>query len=122
MEEQSLKRLIRKITQATRETPDVTSNLLLTDGKNPCHYRCKCRVIWTDGAEKGYTGVVGKLTDITDDYMVMENVREEGLKVLEKDRSADFMTDLRNAASLQMERKRGFCFSTCRYPMIWSDM
>ena len=90
VEEQSLKRLIRKITQATRETPDVTSNLLLTDGKNPCHYRCKCRVIWTDGAEKGYTGVVGKLTDITDDYMVMENVREEGLKVLEKDRSAEF--------------------------------
>ena len=90
VEEQSLKRLIRKITQATRETPDVTSNLFLTDGKNPCHYRCKCRVIWTDGAEKGYTGVVGKLTDITDDYMVMENVREEGLKVLEKDRSADF--------------------------------
>lgn len=90
VEEQSLKRLIRKITQATRETPDVVSNLLLTDGKNPCHYRCKCRVIWTDGAEKGYTGVVGKLTDITDDYMVMENVREEGLKVLEKDRSAEF--------------------------------
>lgn len=90
VEEQFLKRLIRKITQATRETPDVTSNLFLTDGKNPCHYRCKCRVIWTDGAEKGYTGVVGKLTDITDDYMVMENVREEGLKVLEKDRSAEF--------------------------------
>ena len=90
VEEQSLKRLIRKINQATRETPDVTSNLLLTDGKNPCHYRCECRVIWTDGAEKGYTGVVGKLTDITDDYMVMENVREEGLKVLEKDRSAEF--------------------------------
>ena len=90
VEEQSLKRLIRKITQATRETPDVTSNLLLTDGKNPCHYRCECRVIWTDGAEKGYTGVVGKLTDITDDYMVMENVREEGLKVLKKDRSAEF--------------------------------
>ena len=90
VEEQSLKRLIRKITQAPRETPDVTSNLLLTDGKNPCHYRCECRVIWTDGAEKGYTGVVGKLTDITDDYMVMENVREEGLKVLEKDRSAEF--------------------------------
>ena len=90
VEEQSLKRLIRKITQATLETPDVTSNLFLTDGKNPCHYRCKCRVIWTDGAEKGYTGVVGKLTDITDDYMVMENVREEGLKVLEKDRSAEF--------------------------------
>lgn len=90
VEEQSLKRLIRKITQATRETPDVTSNLLLTDGKNPCPYRCECRVIWTDGAEKGYTGVVGKLTDITDDYMVMENVREEGLKVLEKDRSAEF--------------------------------
>ena len=90
VEEQSLKRLIRKITQATRETPDVTSNLFLTDGKNPCHYRCKCRVIWTDGAEKGSTGVVGKLTDITDDYMVMENVREEGLKVLEKDRSAEF--------------------------------
>ena len=90
VEEQSLKRLIRKITQATRETPDVTSNLFLTDGKNPCHYRCECRVIWTDGAEKGYTGVVGKLTDITDDYMVMENVREEGLKVLEKDRSAEF--------------------------------
>ena len=90
VEEQSLKRLIRKITQATRETPDVTSNLFLTDGKNPCHYRCKCRVIWNDGAEKGYTGVVGKLTDITDDYMVMENVREEGLKVLEKDRSAEF--------------------------------
>ena len=90
VEEQSLKRLIRKITQATRETPDVTSNLFLTDGKNPCHYRCKCRVIWTDGAEKGYTGVVGKLTDITDDYMVMENVREVGLKVLEKDRSAEF--------------------------------
>lgn len=90
VEEQSLKRLIRKITQATRETPDVVSNLLLTDGKNPCHYRCKCRVIWTDGAEKGYTGIVGKLTDITDDYMVMENVREEGLKVLEKDRSAEF--------------------------------
>lgn len=90
VEEQSLKRLIRKITQATRETPDVTSNLLLTDGKNLCHYRCECRVIWTDGAEKGYTGVVGKLTDITDDYMVMENVREEGLKVLEKDRSAEF--------------------------------
>ena len=90
VEEQSLKRLIRKITQATRETPDVTSNLFLTDGKNPCHYRCKCRVTWTDGAEKGYTGVVGKLTDITDDYMVMENVREEGLKVLEKDRSAEF--------------------------------
>ena len=90
VEEQSLKRLIRKITQATRETPDVTSNLFLTDGKNPCHYRCKCRVIWTDGAEKGYTGIVGKLTDITDDYMVMENVREEGLKVLEKDRSAEF--------------------------------
>ena len=90
VEEQSLKRLIRKITQATRETPDVASNLFLTDGKNPCHYRCQCRVIWTDGAEKGYTGVVGKLTDITDDYMVMENVREEGLKVLEKDRSAEF--------------------------------
>ena len=90
VEEQSLKRLIRKITQATRETPDVVSNLLLTDGKNPCHYRCQCRVIWTDGAEKGYTGIVGKLTDITDDYMVMENVREEGLKVLEKDRSAEF--------------------------------
>lgn len=90
VEEQSLKRLIRKITQATRETPDVVSNLFLTDGKNPCHYRCQCRVIWTDGAEKGYTGVVGKLTDITDDYMVMENVREEGLKVLEKDRSAEF--------------------------------
>ena len=90
VEEQSLKRLIRKITQATRETPDVASNLLLTDGKNPCHYRCQCRVIWTDGAEKGYTGIVGKLTDITDDYMVMENVREEGLKVLEKDRSAEF--------------------------------
>lgn len=90
VEEQSLKRLIRKITQATRETPDVASNLFLTDGKNPCHYRCECRVIWTDDAEKGYTGVVGKLTDITDDYMVMENVREEGLKVLEKDRSAEF--------------------------------
>lgn len=90
VEEQSLKRLIRKIIQATRETPDVVSNLLLTDGKNPCHYRCECRVIWTDGAEKGYTGIVGKLTDITDDYMVMENVREEGLKVLEKDRSAEF--------------------------------
>lgn len=90
VEEQSLKRLIRKITQATRETPDVVSNLFLTDGKNPCHYRCQCRVIWTDGAEKGYTGIVGKLTDITDDYMVMENVREEGLKVLEKDRSAEF--------------------------------
>ena len=90
VEEQSLKRLIRKITQATRETPDVTSNLLLTDGKNPCHYRCQCRVIWTDGAEKGYTGVVGKLTDITDDYTVMETVREEGMKVLKKDRSAEF--------------------------------
>ena len=90
VEEQSLKRLIRKLTQATRETTDVVSNLLLTDGKNPCHYRCQCRVIWTDGAEKGYTGIVGKLTDITDDYMVMENVREEGLKVLEKDRSAEF--------------------------------
>ena len=90
VEEQSLKRLIRKITQVTRETPDVASNLFLTDGKNPCHYRCECRVIWTDDAEKGYTGVVGKLTDITDDYMVMETVREEGLKVLEKDRSAEF--------------------------------
>lgn len=90
VEEQSLKRLIRKITQATRETPDVVSNLLLKDGKNPCHYRCECRVIWTDGAEKGYTGVVGKLTDITDDYTVMETVREEGMKVLKKDRSAEF--------------------------------
>ena len=90
VEEQSLKRLIRKITQATRETPDVVSNLLLKDGKSPCHYRCECRVIWTDGAEKGYTGVVGKLTDITDDYTVMETVREEGLKVLKKDRSAEF--------------------------------
>ena len=90
VEEQSLKRLIRKITQATREKPDVTSNLFLKDGKSPCHYRCECRVIWTDGAEKGYTGVVGKLTDITDDYMVMETVREEGLKVLKKDRSAEF--------------------------------
>ena len=125
VEEQSLKRLIRKITQATRETPDVVSNLLLTDGKNPCHYRCECRVIWTDGAEKGYTGVVGKLTDITDDYTVMENVREEGLKVLKKDRSAEFSSfydRFKNAASPQMERKRGFCFSTCRSPMIWSDM
>lgn len=90
VEEQSLKRLIRKITQATRETPDVSSNLLLKDGKSPCHYRCECRVIWTDGAEKGYTGVVGKLTDITGDYTVMETVREEGLKVLKKDRSAEF--------------------------------
>ena len=90
VEEQSLKRLIRKITQATREMPDVTSNIFLKDGKGPCHYRCECRVIWTDGAEKGYTGVVGKLTDITDDYMVMETVREEGLKVLKKDRSAEF--------------------------------
>ena len=90
VEEQSLKRLIRKITQATRETPDVVSNLLLKDGKNPCHYRCECRVIWTDGSEKGYTGVVGKLTDITDDYTVMETVREEGMKVLKKDRSAEF--------------------------------
>ena len=90
VEEQSLKRLIRKITQATRETPDVVSNLLLKDGKNPCHYRCECRVIWTDGFEKGYTGVVGKLTDITDDYTVMETVREEGMKVLKKDRSAEF--------------------------------
>ena len=90
VEEQSLKRLIRKITQATRETPDVSSNLFLKDGKSPCHYRCECRVIWTDGAEKGYTGVVGKLTDITDDYTVMETVREEGLKVLKKDRSAEF--------------------------------
>lgn len=90
VEEQSLKRLIRKITQATRETPDVVSNLLLKDGKSPCHYRCECRVIWTDGSEKGYTGVVGKLTDITDDYTVMETVREEGLKVLKKDRSAEF--------------------------------
>ncbi len=26
------------------------------------------------------------------------------------------MTYLRNAASLQMERKHGFCFSTCRSP------
>ena len=90
VEEQSLKRLIRKITQATRETPDVVSNLLLKDGKSPCHYRCECRVIWTDGSEKGYTGVVGKLTDITDDYTVMETVREEGMKVLKKDRSAEF--------------------------------
>lgn len=90
VEEQSLKRLIRKITQATRETPDVVSNLFLKDGKSPCHYRCECRVIWTDGAEKGYTGVVGKLTDITDDYTVMETVQEEGLKVLKKDRSAEF--------------------------------
>ena len=90
VEEQSLKRLIRKITQATREMPDVTSNIFLKDGKGPCHYRCECRVIWADGDQKGYTGVVGKLTDITDDYMVMENVREEGLKVLEKDRSAEF--------------------------------
>ena len=90
VEEQSLKRLIRKITRATRETPDVVSNLLLKDGKNPCHYRCECRVIWTDGSEKGYTGVVGKLTDITDDYTVMETVREEGMKVLKKDRSAEF--------------------------------
>ena len=90
VEEQSLKRLIRKITQATREMPDVTSNIFLKDGKGPCHYRCECRVIWADGDQKGYTGVVGKLTDITDDYMVMENVREEGLKVLKKDRSAEF--------------------------------
>ena len=90
VEEQSLKRLIRKITQATREMPDVTSNIFLKDGKGHCHYRCECRVIWADGDQKGYTGVVGKLTDITDDYMVMENVREEGLKVLEKDRSAEF--------------------------------
>ena len=104
VEEQSLKRLIRKITQATREKPDVASNLLLTDGKNPRHYRCKCRVIWTDGAEKGYTGVVGKLTDITDDYMVMETVREEGLKVLKKDRSAEF--------SSFYDRFKKFGFST----------
>lgn len=90
VEEQSLKRLIRKITQATREMPDVTSNIFLKDGKGPCHYRCECRVIWADGDQKGYTGVVGKLTDITDDYMVMETVREEGLKVLKKDRSAEF--------------------------------
>ena len=90
VEEQSLKRLIRKITQATREMPDVTSNIFLKDGKGPCHYRCECRVIWADGDQKGYTGVVGKLTDITDDYMVMETVLEEGLKVLKKDRSAEF--------------------------------
>lgn len=90
VEEQSLKRLIRKITQATREMLDVTSNIFLKDGKGPCHYRCECRVIWADGDQKGYTGVVGKLTDITDDYMVMETVREEGLKVLKKDRSAEF--------------------------------
>ena len=90
VEEQSLKRLIRKITQATREMPDMTSNIFLKDGKGPCHYRCECRVIWADGDQKGYTGVVGKLTDITDDYMVMETVREEGLKVLKKDRSAEF--------------------------------
>lgn len=90
VEEQSLKRLIRKITQATREMPDVTSNIFLKDGKGPCHYRCECRVIWAGGDQKGYTGVVGKLTDITDDYMVMETVREEGLKVLKKDRSAEF--------------------------------
>lgn len=90
VEEQSLKRLIQKITQATREMPDVTSNIFLKDGKGPCHYRCECRVIWADGDQKGYTGVVGKLTDITDDYMVMETVREEGLKVLKKDRSAEF--------------------------------
>lgn len=90
VEEQSLKRLIRKITQATREMPDVTSNIFLKDGKGPCHYRCECRVIWADGDQKGYAGVVGKLTDITDDYMVMETVREEGLKVLKKDRSAEF--------------------------------
>ena len=90
VEVQSLKRLIRKITQATREMPDVTSNIFLKDGKGPCHYRCECRVIWADGDQKGYTGVVGKLTDITDDYMVMETVREEGLKVLKKDRSAEF--------------------------------
>lgn len=90
VEEQSLKRLIRKITQATREMPDVTSNIFLKDGKGPCHYRCECKVIWADGDQKGYTGVVGKLTDITDDYMVMETVREEGLKVLKKDRSAEF--------------------------------
>ena len=70
--------------------PDVTSNIFLKDGKGPCHYRCECKVIWADGDQKGYTGVVGKLTDITDDYMVMETVREEGLKVLKKDRSAEF--------------------------------
>ncbi|MFR8312553.1 MAG: hypothetical protein ACLVBP_09525 [Ruminococcus sp.] len=55
--------------------------------------------------------------------MVMENVREEGLKVLEKDRSAEFSSFYDRFKKCgfiyQMERKHGFASSTCRSPMIW---
>ena len=75
----SLERLLKKIGQATRETPNVVSDIQLLDGNKPERYRCDCKVIWGVENQNEYTCVIGKLTDIDEDYEVVSVAREAAL-------------------------------------------
>lgn len=87
IEKGSLDRLLRKIGQATREKPNVVSDIQVIDGKTPERYRCDCKVIWASDEKQEYTGVVGKLTDVDSDYSVVSAARDAAMK---HSRSAEF--------------------------------
>lgn len=75
----SLERLLKKIRQATREKPKVVGDIQMIDGKKPERYRCDCKVIWASDDRSEFTGVVGRLTDIDEDYNIVNAVKEAAL-------------------------------------------
>ena len=87
IESGSLERLLNKIRQATREKPNIVSDIQLIDGKKPVRYRCDCKVIWASDERSEFTGVVGRLTDIDEDYNVVNAVKEAAVS---HSRSATF--------------------------------
>ncbi|MDD5804729.1 HD domain-containing phosphohydrolase [Blautia sp. HCP3S3_H10_1] len=80
IEEGSLERLLNKIRQATRERPNVVSDIQVKDGRKPERYRCDCKMIWASDDSKEYTGVVGKLTDIDEDYSIVSAAKDAALE------------------------------------------
>ena len=79
VEAASLERLQKKIRQATRENPNVVSDIQLIDGNKPEHYRCDCKVIWGADDQREYTCIIGRLTDVDENYEVVSAAKEAAL-------------------------------------------
>ena len=57
----------------------MVSDIRLLDGNKPERYRCDCKVIWGVENQNEYTCVIGKLTDIDEDYEVASVAKEAAL-------------------------------------------
>lgn len=67
-EEGGLDRLRESLRAATPDYPTVIIDMQLKTGEESRWYHCICSAIWSNAGDENYTGVVGSLRDISEQY------------------------------------------------------